>query len=102
MSAPVIVPSSTGWRRWVVMHDKALSGWGRAVGRVNLFAVACDTPEQVEAVQLAAAARPEMARIRVVPRPPSSTRAQLVSLRHFEQLGGVWRAHYVPRPAAAP
>lgn len=89
--------SATGWRRWVVMHDKALSGWGQAAGRRNFFAVACDTPEQVEAVQLAARGRPEMARVRVVPRAPSSTDFQLVSLRHFDELGGAWRQHYAPR-----
>lgn len=81
-------------RLYVVMHDKFMSGWGEARAKINLFVVECTTQEQATAIVKAAEERSEMRRIRMNYSCPKNSTGVHVSLRTFEELGGVWKAYH--------
>lgn len=84
---------------FVQMHDKFMSRWGMAEGKINLFVVECDTEAQAVAVQKAAEDRREMRRIKMANKLAKSTSGCLVSHRHFRELGGSWLDYYRGEPA---
>ena len=76
---------------WVCMTDKFMSGWGRATNKINKFCIECDTYEQAEIIERNARKRPEMKYINININKPKDTRRVLVSLRHFDEMGDIWR-----------
>jgi hypothetical protein len=83
---------------YVNMTDKAMSGWGEARGGFSYYCVACDTWDQAEAIEKAAHDRKEMIRIATSDKPRyghGHTR-----IRHFDELGDVWKGYYKPSVAA--
>jgi hypothetical protein len=76
---------------YVTMIDTFMSGWGPAQGKDNLFAVECDDGQQVEQILKAAAERAEMRKLMVVHNEPKSNGQRVVTLTHYNNLGGSWR-----------
>lgn len=76
---------------FVTMVDTFMSGWGKAKGRINLYVVECDTPEQAEQIEAAARDREEMIYITTVDKRPSYPKYNiLTSRKHYSDLGGCW------------
>ncbi len=79
---------------YVRMTDKFMSGWGQARGMTNVMVVACETPEQAEAVEKAARERSEMRRVEICLSKPRNRPGILYSHKQFSDLGGPWLAFY--------
>lgn len=76
---------------YVTMTDKFMSGWGHASGKTNKFVVECKTLTQAKTIALNARRRSEMKYVRIVYcKPKYSPQRYLVSLRKYEDLGGIW------------
>ena len=75
----------------VTMIDKFMSGWGKSDGKVNYFVVECDTQEQAELIQLNASLRSDMANIYIINETKQWPNNVLVSLKHFDELGAIWK-----------
>lgn len=76
---------------YVCMTDKFMSGWGMARDKTNIYCVECDTYEQAEQIEQAAQRRSEMKRIRINSNPPRSTPRNLITRKHYNDLGGPWK-----------
>jgi hypothetical protein len=75
----------------VWMTDTFLSGWGKAEGKRNVYAIWCDTREQVVQIEKAALARDEMQRIHVGFKLPYWKESEvLVTEKKFHELGPTW------------
>lgn len=78
---------------YVSMKDTFMSGWGHADGQSNIFQVECDNDEQVQQIIRAATNRDEMRTIRTSRIKRKNTKTQLVTNRHFNDLGEIWTGH---------
>lgn len=78
---------------FVSMKDNFMSGWGMAKDKSNLFVVECDTVEDAEMILQNAKKRPEMKRPRIVAKAPKNSEKYLVSLKHFNDLGPIWKVN---------
>lgn len=77
---------------YVSMIDKFMSGWGPCEGKENVFLVECDTDDQADAIVAAGVRREEMRKVRVHQSKPHYSSSQyLVSERHYDELGPVWK-----------
>ena len=76
---------------YVRMTDTALSGWGDAAGGKSVYVVECDTSDQVDQIMKAAEARPEMKRIQFCLHKPRARNGNVISLRHYNDLGPGWK-----------
>lgn len=78
---------------YVTMTDRFMSGWGRAENRINKFVVECDTMMQAEQIYSAARRRSEMRYVNISLKKPSyNSKRYLTSLRHYNELSGLWVA----------
>lgn len=76
---------------YVTMTDKFMSNWGHASGKTNKFVVECKTLTQAKTIALNARRRSEMKYVRIVYcKPKYPPQRYLVSLRRYEDLGGIW------------
>jgi len=78
--------------RFVRMTDTAMSGWGGAVGKTNVFVVECDTVDQMMQIGRAAKKRPEMKSIKVTNKHPQPRSDIVYTTRHYNDLGERWKA----------
>jgi hypothetical protein len=78
---------------YVTMRDTFMSGWGKAEGLINIYQVECDTKEQAEQVAYAGRGRDEMRSVTISEgKPPYySRRTHLVSEKHYNDLGKIWK-----------
>ena len=77
---------------YVTMIDKFMSGWGMAKGKTNIYQVECDTLEEANQIERAAKRRDDMKNIRIrQSKPYFNSASYLVSEKHFDDLGGVWK-----------
>lgn len=77
---------------WVTMTDRFFSGWGKAEGLINKFVVECDSYEQAEQIESAANRRSEMSRVSIrTTKPRYSATRYIVSMRHYNDLGAIWK-----------
>ena len=65
---------------YVCMIDRAMSGWGPARDKKNMFVVHCETEEQRQQIERVAHSRPEMSAIHQRYKRPHNTRARFVTL----------------------
>lgn len=70
---------------YVVMTDKAMSGWGRAQGKINKLIFECDTHEQAQIVEKNARNRSEMKYINVTRNKPRYNSNYLVQEYKFTE-----------------
>jgi hypothetical protein len=87
---------------WVNMHDKFMSGWGLAKHGRSLYCIRCDNWPQAEAVMRAAEKRPEMKRLNYADAPRRARGADIVTIKHFSDLGGPWLEFYKEPVAGQP
>ena len=59
---------------------------------VNRFVIACDTWEQARIIYNNAIKRPEMKRVRLTGAKPRSRKGTLISWRHWDEMGAIWKA----------
>lgn len=55
---------------YVVMTDKALSGWGKSSGKINKLILECDSYEQAKIVEANAKSRPDMKYVNITRKKP--------------------------------
>lgn len=77
---------------FVRMTDSFMSGWGGAQGKKNVYVVECDTIEQAEQIEAAALRRGEMKRVMIVDKHPRPSPNVIFTNRHYNDLGGPWKA----------
>lgn len=73
---------------YVCMIDKAMSGWGPCRGKVNMYAVQCDTDEQMRRIERTASLRPEMREVHRRNSAPGNTSRRIVTLRTYDRVPG--------------
>jgi hypothetical protein len=74
------------------MIDNFMSGWGQAANLINIYLVECASQEEAEQIKKAAKRRDEMSNIKIcATKPYYSPKTHLVSAKHYNDLGGVWK-----------
>lgn len=77
---------------FVSMIDNFMSGWGEARDKTNIYLVECDDIDQAEMIERAAHKRSEMSKVKIhQDRPYYCSKQYLVTDKHFDDLGGVWK-----------
>lgn len=76
---------------YVRMTDAAMSGWGGAQGKKNVFVVECETEEQADKIITAAEKRSEMKNVQLCLHFPRTRSDVVYTHRLYEQLGDTWK-----------
>lgn len=76
---------------YVKMLDTCLSGWGMAQGKQAVFAVACYTSAQAQAIAKAARKRPEMRSVKIQTTPPQPSDTAHVTIQDVGDMTGPWQ-----------
>lgn len=77
---------------YVTMTDTFMSGWGKADGKKNIYAVACESMEQAQLIEKNAKKRSEMKNVKIrLEKPYYSEHNYLVTWKHFDNLSGPWK-----------
>jgi hypothetical protein len=84
---------------YVQMTDKFMSGWGLAKEKLNIHVIECDTREQADEIKAAAQSRSEMSQIMVVRTAPKDRTGAIITRRHYDRLGAVWKPWTQPQEA---
>ena len=77
---------------YVKMVDTCLSGWGLAQNKRAVFAIACYTSAQAQAIAKAARKRPEMGSIKIQVTMPQPSDTAHVTIQDVGDLTGPWLA----------
>ena len=91
MSCELNSPLMQQSKYFVIMKDKALSGWGGAENKINRFVVGCNSYNDALLIQGNAKLRDEMSCIRISDKLPLHGSNVVFSYSHFSQLGSIWK-----------
>jgi len=75
----------------VTMIDTFMSGWGQSKNAANILVIECDTQEQAETVERNANLRSEMTDVCIINETKRWPNNVVVSLKHFDELGAIWK-----------